>query len=351
MTADGRSGVADPDRWWRGGVFYQIYPRSYADSNGDGVGDLPGIIGKLDHLERLGIDAVWLSPVTCSPNRDWGYDVSDYRDIDPDYGTLDDLDTLVREAGTRGIRILMDLVPNHTSDQHGWFVDARRARRRDRDYYVWADPKPDGSLPNNWVSMFGGPAWALDEASGQYYLHNFEAGQPDLNWWNEEVRREFDEILRFWWDRGVAGFRIDVCNMMIKDKELRDNPPATEDDPIEQQFMGVRYVYNTDRPEAHDILKHWRGVAETYSPERLLIGETNVDTIERLVQFYGTGRDELHGGFNFQFMFAPFEAAALRQVVEKTEALLPEGGGPRGTPRTTTSPASRRAGPAAMRAR
>ena len=210
---------------------------------------------------------MWLSPVTCSPNRDWGYDVSDYRDIDPDYGTLDDLDTLVREAGARGIRILMDLVPNHTSDQHAWFVDAASGRdAAHRDYYVWADPKPDGSLPNNWVSMFGGPAWELDEASGQYYLHNFEAGQPDLNWWNEDVRREFDEILRFWWDRGVAGFRIDVCNMMIKDKELRDNPPATEDDPIEQQFMGVRYVYNTDRPEAHDILQHWRTIADAYSP-------------------------------------------------------------------------------------
>ncbi len=304
-------------------------PRSYADSNGDGVGDLPGIISKLDHLQRLGVSGVWLSPVTCSPDRDWGYDVSDYCDIDPDYGTIDDLDTLVREAERRGIRILMDLVPNHTSDQHQWFVDARGGREAARrDYYVWADPKPDGSLPNNWVSIFGGPAWELDEASGQYFLHNFEAQQPDLNWWSDQVRREFDEIVRFWWDRGVAGFRIDVCNMMIKDKELRDNPPATEDDPIDQQFMGVRPVYNSDRPEAHDILKHWRTIAGSYEPERLLIGETNVDTIERLAVFYGAGRDELHGGFNFQFMFAPFEAAAFRAVVEGTEALLPEGSWP-----------------------
>ncbi len=320
---------SDPDRWWHGGVFYQVYPRSFADSDGDGVGDLPGIISKLDHLARLGISGVWLSPVTCSPNRDWGYDVSDYRDIDPDYGTLEDLDTLVREAGRGGIRILMDLVPNHTSDRHAWFVDARRGKdAARRDYYVWADPKPDGSPPNNWVSIFGGPAWELDEPSGQYYLHNFEAAQPDLNWWSEDVRREFDEIVRFWWDRGVAGFRIDVCNMMIKDKDLRDNPPATEDDPIEQQFMGVRYVYNTDRPEAHDILRHWRTVAETYVPERLLIGETNVESLERLVQFYGTGRNELHGGFNFVFMHSPFEAATLREVVEGTEALLPEGAWP-----------------------
>ena len=279
--ADGASqATSDPDRWWHGGVFYQIYPRSYADSNGDGVGDLPGIISKLDHLARLGITGVWLSPVTCSPNRDWGYDVSDYRDIDPAFGTLDDLDTLVREAGARGIRILMDLVPNHTSDQHPWFVDALSGRdSAHRDYYVWADPKPDGSPPNNWVSIFGGPAWELDEASGQYFLHNFEAAQPDLNWWNEDVRREFDDIVRFWWDRGVAGFRIDVCNMMIKDKELRDNPPATEDDPLDQQFMGVRAVYNTDRPEAHDILRRWRAIADSYEPERLLIGETNVEQL------------------------------------------------------------------------
>ncbi len=269
---------------------------------------------------------VWLSPVTCSPNRDWGYDVSDYRDIDPDYGTLSDLDTLVREAGARGIRVLMDLVPNHTSSDHAWFVDAASGRdAAHRDYYVWADPKPDGSLPNNWVSIFGGPAWELDEASGQYYLHNFEAEQPDLNWWNEDVGREFDEIVRFWWDRGVAGFRIDVCNMMIKDKLLRDNPPATEDDPIDQQFFGVKSVYNTDRPEAHEILQHWRTIADSYAPERLLIGETNVETVERLAQFYGSGLDELHGGFNFQFMYAPFEAEALRSVVERTEALVATG--------------------------
>ena len=327
--ANETSTTIDPDRWWHGGVFYQIYPRSYADSNGDGIGDLPGIIGKLDHLARLGITGVWLSPVTCSPNRDWGYDVSNYRDIDPSYGTLDDLDTLVREGAARGIHILMDLVPNHTSNQHAWFVDAQSGRdSTHRDYYVWADPKPDGSPPNNWVSIFGGPAWELDEASGQFYLHNFEAQQPDLNWWSDDVRREFDDIVRFWWDRGVAGFRIDVCNMMIKDKELRDNPPATEDDPIEQQFMGVRYVYNSDRPEAHDILRHWRTIADTYEPQRLLIGETNVETLERLSLFYGGGRDELHGGFNFQFMHAPLEAAKMREVVEGTEALLPEGSWP-----------------------
>ena len=321
--------VPGPDRWWHGGVFYQIYPRSFADSNGDGIGDLRGILAKLDYLERLGLSGIWLSPVTCSPNCDWGYDVSDYRDIDPDYGTLDDLDTLVREGGARGMRILLDLVPNHTSDQHAWFIDSLSGRSsKYRDYYVWADPKPDGSPPNNWMSGFGGPAWVLDEASGQYYLHNFELEQPDLNWWSDDVRREFDDIVRFWWDRGVAGFRIDVCNGIIKDKELRDNPPATKDDPIDQQFMGVRSVYNTDRPEAHDVVRRWRAIADTYEPERLLIGETYVDEIPVLMSFYGDGRDELHGGFNFIFINAPFEAAALRNIVEDVEAALPAGAWP-----------------------
>ena len=263
----------DEDRWWRGGVFYQIYPRSFADSNGDGYGDLPGIISRLDYLADLGVAALWLSPVTVSPNRDWGYDVADYCDIDPDFGSLEDLDRLVSEGARRDVRILLDLVPNHTSDQHPWFVDARRGRdAAHRNWYVWADPAPDGGPPNNWISVFGGSAWEFDEPSGQYFLHNFELQQPDLNWWNGDVRDAFDAIVRFWWDRGVAGFRIDVCNMMIKDARLRDNPPATEDDPLDQQLMGVRSVYNSDRPEAHDILRRWRAISDRYDPPRLLIG-------------------------------------------------------------------------------
>jgi alpha-glucosidase len=322
-------GATDPDRWWQGGVFYQIYPRSFADSNGDGVGDLGGIISRLDYLAELGVAGLWLSPITVSPNRDWGYDVADYCDIDPDYGTLDDLDTLVREGRARGIHVLLDLVPNHTSDQHPWFVDALSGPDAEhRDYYVWADPKADGSPPNNWVSIFGGSAWEFDADSGQYFLHNFEAQQPDLNWWNESVRTSFDDIVRFWWDRGVAGFRIDVCNMMIKDAELRDNPPATEDDPIDQQLMGVKAVYNSDRPEAHDILQRWRTIANTYDEERLLIGETNVESLPSLMQFYGDGTNELHGGFNFVFINAALDAAAMRTIVEDTEALLPDGAWP-----------------------
>jgi alpha-glucosidase len=323
------SGNDDPDRWWHGGVFYQIYPRSFADSNGDGAGDLRGIIGRLDYLADLGISGIWLSPVTVSPNRDWGYDVADYCDIDPDFGTLDDLATLIDEGAQRGIRILLDLVPNHTSDQHPWFVDARTGRdARHRDWYVWADPAPDGGPPNNWASIFGGSAWELDHAGGQYFLHNFEMEQPDLNWWSEDVRNAFDAILRFWWDRGVAGFRIDVCNMMIKDAELRDNPPASASDPLDQQFMGLKAVYNTDRPEAHDILRRWRTISDGYDPPRLLIGETNVEQLPTLMQFYGNGRNELHGGFNFVFLNSPLEAGSMRAVVEEVESTLPEGAWP-----------------------
>jgi alpha-glucosidase len=323
------SGPRQADRWWHGGVFYQIYPRSFSDSNGDGIGDLPGIISRLDYLAELGITGIWLSPVTLSPNRDWGYDVSDYCDIDPAYGTLEDLAGLIDEGAERGIRILLDLVPNHTSDQHPWFVDARSGREAaHRDWYVWADPGPDGGPPNNWVSVFGGSAWELSQASGQYFLHNFEMQQPDLNWWSDDVRHAFDDIVRFWWDRGVAGFRIDVCNMMIKDAELRDNPPVTEEDPVEQQLMGFKSVYNSDRPEAHDILRRWRAISDGYDPPRLLIGETNVERLPTLMEFYGDGHNELHGGFNFVFINAPLEAAVMRGIVEEVEATLPGGGWP-----------------------
>jgi alpha-glucosidase len=193
--------------WWQDGVIYEIYPRSYADSNGDGVGDLRGIVERLDHLAWLGIDGIWLCPVTVSPDTDWGYDVADYCRVQPVFGTLEDFDVLVAEAGRRGMRVLLDLVPNHTSSKHPWFRQARIRTAPRRDFYVWADPKPDGSPPNNWLSSFGGPAWTMDPVSRQYYLHNFLPSQPDLNWWNEEVREAFDEILRFWFDRGVAGFR------------------------------------------------------------------------------------------------------------------------------------------------
>ena len=222
----------------------------------------------------------------------------------------------------------MDVVPNHTSDQHPWFVESRSSRAAARrDWYVWVDPKPDGSLPNNWVSSFGGPAWTFDPATGQSYLHNHLVEQPDLNWWNEEVRDAFDEIFGFWCDRGVAGFRIDVCNVIIKDKELRDNPVATEDDDFEAQLFGQRSVYNTNRPEVHEVIRRWRALADSYEEPRLLIGETPVP-VEQLAAYYGSGTDELHLAFNFNFINAPLAAGEMRAVVEATEAALPAGAWP-----------------------
>ncbi len=326
MVADGHDDPGDP--WWKTGVLYQIYPRSFADSNGDGTGDIPGIIDHLDHLQWLGVDGIWVSPVTVSPNADWGYDVGDYLAIEPDLGTSDDLDRLIAEAGRRHIRVLMDLVPNHTSDQHPWFVESRSSPGSPkRDWYVWADPKPDGSPPNNWVSGFGGPAWTLDPTTGQYYLHNHLVEQPDLNWWDDEVRDAFDAVMTHWLDRGVAGFRIDVCNVIIKDAELRDNPPSTEDDPFDVQLFGQRPVYNGNRPEVHDVLRRWRQLADRY-PDSLLVGETPVPEIESLAKFYGTGQDELHLAFNFPFINADLDAEAMRAIVEATEAALPAGAWP-----------------------
>ncbi len=317
------------DPWWRSGVLYQIYPRSFADANGDGLGDLRGILARLDHLQWLGIDGVWLSPVTVSPDADYGYDVADYCDVDPDYGTLGDLDELIDQCARRGISVVMDLVPNHTSDRHPWFLESRSSRTAGRrDWYVWRDPAPDGAPPNNWVSTFGGPAWTLDDTTGQYYLHNFLPEQPDLNWWHPGVRQAFEEILAFWWDRGVAGFRIDVCHMLVKDAELRDNPPATEDDPFLERVFGQRWEYNANRPEVHQVLRRWRALADERRPPRLLLGETNVADLATLASYYGSGGDELHLGFNFPFIEAPFTAPALRGVVARTEEVLPPGAWP-----------------------
>jgi alpha-glucosidase len=315
--------------WWRDGVLYQIYVRSFADSNGDGVGDLQGVLDHLDHLEWLGVDGVWLSPTMPSPNLDWGYDVSEYRDVHPDLGDLTTLDRLVAEAGSRGIRILLDLVPNHTSNQHPWFVEALTSREAaHRDWYVWADSRQDGSPPNNWVSVFGGAAWEFDPSSEQYFLHNFLAEQPDLNWWKEEVRQEFEGILRFWLDRGIAGFRIDVAHGLVKDRALRDDPPATDDDLPDVRRVGQRPVHKMNRPEVHDIYRRWRAVADSYDPPGILVGETCVAGLDRLAGFYGAFDDELHLCFNFPFIFADFHAEALRKVVEETEAAFPSSAWP-----------------------
>ncbi len=309
--------------WWRNAVIYHVYVRSFADSNDDGIGDLAGVTAHLDHLEWLGVDAIWLSPVMPSPNADWGYDVADYCAIDPALGSLDDFDRLVAEAGRRGIRVLNDLVPNHTSDRHPWFLDARSSRdAAHRDWYVWADPAPGGGEPNNWVSNFMGPAWTLDEASGQYFLNNFLPQQPDLNWWEPKVADAFDDILRFWFDRGVAGFRIDVCHAIVKDRELRDNPPAADTDDTITRLRGQRHVYNASRPELHDVLRRWRSIARAYDPERLLVGETFFSDIDLLPSFHGND-DEVHLAFNIAFVFHKFNAG-LADVVDTIERIYPD---------------------------
>jgi alpha-glucosidase len=309
--------------WWREGVLYQIYPRSFADSNGDGVGDLRGVVSRLEYLEWLGVAGIWLNPVNPSPNADWGYDVADYLDVDPALGCLRDLDELIAAAGARGIRILLDLVPNHTSDRHPWFLDSRSSRDAGRrEWYVWADPRPDGSPPNNWVSSFGGPAWTFDERTGQCYLHNFFPEQPDLNWWNADVRRAFVEILRFWFDRGVAGFRIDVANSLIKDRDLRDNPPVEPGNPWGRR-LGQQPLYSMNRPEVHGVYRGWRELADGLDPPRVFVGEAWVYDIARWATFYGSRDDEFHLVFNFRLVTAPFEAESLRAVVEATELALP----------------------------
>jgi alpha-glucosidase len=304
--------------WWQRAVFYQAYVRSFADSNADGVGDLRGLIQKLDYLEWLGIDCVWLSPITVSPDRDWGYDVADYRDVQPAFGSLEDVDELIADAGRRGMRIVLDLVPNHTSDRHAWFVESRSSRDNPRrDWYVWRDPGQDGSPPNNWRSTFGGgPAWTLDETTGQMYLHSFLPEQVDLDWWSGEVREAFDGTFRFWLDRGVAGFRLDVAHAIVKDRELRDVPEGSGTD--------VR----VDLDETFEVLRRWRSVADGYDGDRVLLGETWVMELERLAGFYGRADDQLHLAFNFPFLFSPLEAEALATVVGTTESVLPRGSWP-----------------------
>ncbi len=293
--------MANP--WWRDAVLYQVYPRSFADANGDGIGDLDGVTERLEYLEWLGIDAIWLNPVHPSPNVDWGYDVADYTGIHPDLGTLEDLDRLVAEAGARGIKVLLDLVPNHSSDRHPWF-------RERPDFYVWSD-----EVPNNWESIFGGgSAWTLDEERGRYYLHNFAPQQPDLNWWNPEVAPEFERILRFWFDRGVAGFRIDVAHAIYKDLELRDDPVIPG--------LGMRRRYSMFRPETHDVLRGWRTLAETYDPPRLLLGEAYSLEVEQWAGYFGDG-DQLDLAFAFMLTHANLDADEMRGVVAEIEAALP----------------------------
>jgi alpha-glucosidase len=312
--------------WWQTEIVYQIYPRSFQDSTGDGIGDLSGILQRLDYLHSLNIGCVWLSPINPSPMKDFGYDVANYSDVDPMFGTLADFDRLLAETHARGMKLILDLVPNHTSDQHPWFQASRRSRTDPkRDWYIWRDPAPDGGPPNNWLSFFGGPAWTLDETSGQYYLHQFVKEQPELNYRNPAVLAAMLGEMRFWLDRGLDGFRVDVIWLMIKDAELRDEPPAPHWDGA-NPHAGLQHIYSQNQPEVHEVIRRMRALLDEYE-ERVLIGEIYLPYSE-LMAYYGKQFDECHLPFNFQLILTPWKAGAVRKVVEEYEAALPAGGWP-----------------------
>ena len=269
--------------WWERGVIYQIYPRSFQDSDGDGVGDLAGIERRLDYIVDLGVDAIWLSPIFPSPMEDFGYDVSDYTGVDPLFGSIEDFDRLLAATHRRGLKLLLDLVPNHSSDRHPWFIVSRSSRDNPmRDWYIWRDAGPDGGPPNNWISDFGGSSWEWDETTGQYYLHAFLKEQPDLNWRNPEVRSAMLDVMRFWFERGVDGFRIDVLWHMVKADGLPDNPPNPDYRPGMGEMNRVLQLHSTDQPEVHNIAAEMRALADQYG-ERLLVGEIYLP-VERLVR-------------------------------------------------------------------
>ena len=331
--------VAVASDWWREAVVYQIYPRSFQDSNGDGIGDIPGIIQRLDYLNdgtegSLGVDAIWLSPTFPSPLKDFGYDVSDYLGVHPDFGTLDDMDRLIAECHKRGIKLLLDYVPNHSSDQHPWFLESRSSRHNPkRDWYVWRDAKPNGEQPNNWVAVFGGPAWEYETETGQYYLHSFLKEQPDLNWRNPEVVEAMHNVLRFWFARGIDGFRIDVLGMIVKHPGHEDNPP----NPNWRAGVSDRYrnlwSNNLNHPDVFDAVRGIRRVVDEF-PGRMVVGEVFGEGRE-LSQFYGDEElNGLHLAFDFRFIrereeqYAEWDARHFRRIVADSAASLPAGAQP-----------------------
>jgi alpha-glucosidase len=313
--------------WWQYGIIYQIYPRSFQDSNSDGVGDIAGIVSRLDYLKDLGVNAIWISPLFPSPMADFGYDISDYTDVHPLFGTLSDLDHLVEEVHKREMKIILDLVPNHTSDQHPWFLESRSSRDNPkRDWYLWYDAAPDGGPPNNWLAAFGGQAWEWDEKTGQYYYHAFLKEQPDLNWRNSEVQKAMLGVMRFWLERGIDGFRVDVMWHMVKDTELRDNPPNPDYQPFMATCDQLLPVYSTDQPEVHGIVRLMRHLLDEYE-ERLMIGEIYLP-IHKLVTYYGSDRKGAHLPFNFQLLTMPWDAALVSMAITEYEQALPEYGWP-----------------------
>ena len=332
--------------WWQRGVIYQIYPRSFLDTTGNGIGDLQGVIEKLDYLNDgteapLGIDAIWLSPIFLSPMADFGYDVANYCDVHPLFGDLATFDRLVAEAHRRGIKIIIDWVPNHSSDQHPWFIESRSSRDNPkRDWYVWRDPRPDGDdidgrrLPNNWLSVFGGPAWEWDETTGQYYLHSFLKEQPDLNWRNPAVKEAMFDVIRFWLERGVDGFRIDVAHYIMKDPQMRDNPTNPNPQGMLQkpprEYDTLLHLYDKGHPDVHAVFREFRQLLDAYSAEqpRYSVGEIHIFDWQKWASYYGEDLDELHMPFNFALLHVAWEAQEIREVVDSLEAAIPPGAWP-----------------------
>jgi len=322
--------------WWHNGVIYQIYPRSFYDTNGNGVGDLNGILLKLDYLANtLGVNAIWLSPFYPSPMKDFGYDVANYIDVDPLFGNLAAFDHLLQSAHELDIKIIIDLVPNHTSDQHPWFVESRSSiDNPKRDWYLWLDAKPDGSPPNNWISVFGGSAWEWDTKTNQYYLHSFLKEQPDLNWRNPNLKDAMFDVVRFWLERGVDGFRVDVAHFLMKDPQFRDNPVNPSKTQAIHKPLGdydtQRHLYDKGHPDNHQIYREFRNILDEYSTisPRVAIGEIHIYDWNEWVLYYGKNLDELHMPFNFSLLNTPWNASAIRKAVDNLEAVLPPGAWP-----------------------
>ncbi len=318
--------TTNPDQkqylWWQNGIIYQIYPRSYQDSNGDGIGDLQGIIQRLPYLQQLGIKAIWISPIYPSPMADFGYDISDYKGIWPGFGTMADFDNLLRRIHDMDMKLILDLVPNHSSDEHPWFVESRSSRDNPkRDWYIWKDARPDGRPPNNWLSVFGGGAWEWDDHTRQYYYHAFLVKQPDLNWRNPEVEAAMLDVMRFWLDKGVDGFRVDAMWHLIKDQQWRDNPRNPEYNDTMATYNQLLPVYSTDQPELHSIVAKMRQVLDSYN-DRLMIAEIYLP-IHRLVAYYGVNNSEAHLPFNFLLISLPWDARQIAAAIDEYEGALP----------------------------
>ncbi|WP_026464561.1 alpha-amylase family glycosyl hydrolase [Adhaeribacter aquaticus] len=313
--------------WWQQGIIYQIYPRSYQDSNADGVGDLKGIISRLDYIKELGIKAIWVSPVFPSPMADFGYDISDYKNIHPLFGNLNDFDQLLQEVHARDMKLILDFVPNHSSDQHPWFIESRSSRNNPkRDWYIWKDPKPDGSEPNNWQSMFGGSAWQWDGNTSQYYYHSFLKEQPDLNWRNPDVQYAMLDVMRFWFNKGIDGFRIDVLWHLMKDPEFRDNPVNPDYRPGQPSFNKYIQVNNSDGPDVLEVVRRMRMLTNVHK-DRVLIGEIYLP-LDKLMKYYGQHNKGVHLPFNFLLLSLPWEADKIAASITQYEAALPPNGWP-----------------------